>query len=91
VKRAWLAFGLAWGGALAAAPLRAAEPATDAGLLEFLGSVDSSDAGWQEFLAAHAAAGSAKDAGAAPAKPAGSAPAPSATPDATAPDKVKHP
>jgi hypothetical protein len=33
-------------------PARAANPPVDAGLLEFLGSVDSDDEDWHEYLAA---------------------------------------
>ncbi len=52
MKPAWQAFGLLCGSALAAAPLRAADKAADAELLEYLGSVDSSVAGWHDYLAA---------------------------------------
>jgi hypothetical protein len=39
-------------GALLAAPLQAADEAVDPDFLEFLGSVDSSEAGWHDYLAA---------------------------------------
>lgn len=49
---------LPWGraglicGALLAASVYAAEEPVDPDFLEFLGSVDSHDAGWQDYLAA---------------------------------------
>jgi hypothetical protein len=43
------ALGLLCGGVLAATAY-AAEPAIDADLLEYLGTVDSNDAGWQDYL-----------------------------------------
>ena len=52
MKSAWPALGLVCGSALALAPLRAADKAADADLLEYLGSVDSSEAGWHDYLAA---------------------------------------
>jgi hypothetical protein len=51
VKSAWLALGVLCGSALAVAPLRAADKAADADLLEYLGSLDSSVAGWHDYLA----------------------------------------
>ena len=55
--RAWACYGLLLGFALQPLPLRAdpppaksVEPA-DADLIEFLGSVDSDDEGWKEYLA----------------------------------------
>jgi hypothetical protein len=86
VRSTW---GLLCGAALLAAPLRAAEPAADADLLEYLGSVDSEEAAWHEYLATtdvdklvqHAAAAPA---GAPPAKTAYPASAP---PEAPAPRK----
>jgi hypothetical protein len=51
VKSAWQALGLVCGSALALAPLRAADKAADADLLEYLGSVDSSVPGWHDYLA----------------------------------------
>ncbi len=40
------------GGAWFAAPGHAADEAVDPDFLEFLGSVDSSEAGWHDYLAA---------------------------------------
>ena len=39
------------GVALAVAPLRAADAPADADFLEYLGSIDSNEAGWHEYLA----------------------------------------
>jgi hypothetical protein len=52
MRSAWQALGLVCGSALAVAPLRAGDKATDADLLEYLGSVDSNEAGWHDYLAA---------------------------------------
>jgi hypothetical protein len=52
VRIAWRWLGLICGGALLAAPLRAAEDTVDPEFLEFLGTVDSSEVGWQDYLAA---------------------------------------
>ena len=52
MKSAWRWLGLICGGALIVAPLRAADDPVDPEFLEFLGSVDSSEAGWHEYLAA---------------------------------------
>jgi len=55
--RAWLCAGLLLGLALQPLRLRAADPPApavepaDADLIEFLGSVDSDDEGWKEYLA----------------------------------------
>ena len=55
--RAWVCLGLLLGVPLQPLLLRAAEPATkdvepaDADLIEFLGSVDSDDEGWKQYLA----------------------------------------
>lgn len=55
--RAWLCLGLLLGIAVQPLRLRAAEPApktvepADADLIEFLGSVDSDDEGWKQYLA----------------------------------------
>ena len=49
---AWCVVGLFCGGALIAVPLHAAEDPVDPEMLEFLGSVDSSGQGWQDYLAA---------------------------------------
>jgi hypothetical protein len=51
VKSAWRWLGLICGGALIVAPLRAADEPVDPEFLEFLGSVDSSEAGWHDYLA----------------------------------------
>jgi hypothetical protein len=51
VRSGWQALGLLCGSALALAPLRAADQAADADLLEYLGSVDSSEADWHDYLA----------------------------------------
>lgn len=48
---AWCVVGLVCGGVLFGAPLHAAEEPVDPALLEFLGSVDSSEAGWHDYLA----------------------------------------
>jgi hypothetical protein len=49
---AWCVVGLICGGALFAAPVHATDEPVDPDFLEFLGSVDSSEAGWQDYLAA---------------------------------------
>ena len=48
---AWCVVGLICGGVLIGSPLHAAEDPVDADLLEFLGSVDSNDVGWHDYLA----------------------------------------
>ncbi|HEV7432790.1 MAG TPA: hypothetical protein VGN77_07075 [Steroidobacteraceae bacterium] len=48
----WCVVALVCGGALLAAPLQAAEEPVDPDFLEFLGSVDSNEAGWHDYLAA---------------------------------------
>jgi hypothetical protein len=82
VRSVWRTLGLVCGGALAAAPLRAAEPSADAELLEYLGSVDSNEAGWHEYLANTDVGKLAKPAAA---RPAASPPAQSTTPASTPP------
>ena len=52
MKSAWCVVGLMCGGALSAAPLHAADEPVDPDFLEFLGSVDSNEAGWHDYLAA---------------------------------------
>ena len=52
MRRGWSLIGLVCAGALLAAPLRAADEPVDPDFLEFLGSVDSSEAGWHDYLAA---------------------------------------
>ena len=47
----WRALLFSCGVALAAAPLRAADTPADADFLEYLGSIDSNEAGWHEYLA----------------------------------------
>jgi hypothetical protein len=55
--RAWACLGLLLGVAWLSLRVRAAEPPAkvvepaDADLIEFLGSVDSDDAGWKQYLA----------------------------------------
>ena len=51
MKPAWYAYGLLCGGVLLAAPLCAAGGAADAEFLEYLGSVDSNQADWHDYLA----------------------------------------
>lgn len=58
----------------------AAAPAIDADLLEFLGSVDSDEPGWHDFLAGNELKPVGKPPGAAP--PAAPAPPPAPTPPA---------
>jgi hypothetical protein len=52
MRSAWCVLGLMCGGALSAAPLHAADEPVDPDFLEFLGSVDTSEAGWHDYLAA---------------------------------------
>ena len=52
MKKASCLAGLVGAGALLAAPLQAADEPVDAELLEFLGTVDSSEADWSDYLAA---------------------------------------
>lgn len=47
----WRTLLVSCGVALASAPLRAADVPADADFLEYLGSVDSNEAGWHEYLA----------------------------------------
>jgi len=73
-------------------PALAANPPVDAGLLEFLGSVDSDDEDWHQYLAARRvhkdpvdpsrADGSANSPGASPDKPAGASGSPGNGPPA---------
>jgi hypothetical protein len=62
----------------------AAEMPVDDGLLEFLGSVDSDDKNWREYLAASDSDPVARRAGTAPANPGAPAP-PAAAPPSTSP------
>ena len=85
MKSLQFAWGLLGAAALLAAPLRAAEPAADADLLEYLGSVDSDEAGWHDYLATTDVDKVVKNSGAAPAatlpaKPADPASAPTTPP-----------
>ncbi len=52
MRSVWWIVGLMCGGAWFAAPGRAADEPVDPDFLEFLGSVDSSEAGWHDYLAA---------------------------------------
>jgi hypothetical protein len=65
--------------------VHAAEMPVDDGLLEFLGSVDSDDKNWREYLAATATDPAAKRTGTAPANPGASVPPASAPPSAAPP------
>jgi hypothetical protein len=93
VKSAWCALGLLCGSALAGLPARAGEAAADADLLEFLGSVDSTEEGWHDYLASTdvdqvARSASTPVAGAAPPD---SASPPKPPPAPNVPRKVKQP
>lgn len=70
---------------LAAAPLRAADTPADADFLEYLGSVDSNEAGWHEYLAETDVSKVAKPANA---SPGGSTPAAASPPQQPAPANV---
>ena len=85
MKSAWQALGLVCGSALALAPLRAADKAADADLLEYLGSVDSSEDGWHDYLAATDVDKLAKPAAARPTAPSlqPAAPPPASSPPAS--------
>lgn len=90
MKASWYAVSLICGGVCLAPAVRAGEKAADADLLEYLGSLDSTEAGWHDYLADHGvqegeAWQRAHAASASPAAARDSAPA------TTAPDKVKHP
>jgi hypothetical protein len=90
VKSAWCTLGLLCGSALVGAPPRAGEATADADLLEFLGSVDSTEEGWHDYLAStdvDRVAQPVTAPAAAPAKPAGP---PKPSPALTVPRKVKH-
>jgi hypothetical protein len=93
VKPPWQALGLVCAGALAVAPLRAADKPADADLLEYLGSVDSSEAGWHDYLASTDVDKLVKPAAARPAAPPvqPAAPPPASSPPAlNVPRKVKQ-
>ena len=51
MKPDWYLLGLVCAGTVMAPPLSAAENAVDAEFLEYLGTVDSNEAGWHEYLA----------------------------------------
>jgi len=90
MKAQWYAVSLLCGGACIAPPLRAADAPTDADLLEYLGSLDSAEEGWHDYLADHGVQEGEtwQRAHAAPDKPGG---AHDAAHSKTAPDKVNHP
>ena len=90
MKVQWYAVGLICSGACLAPMVRAGDQAADADLLEYLGSLDSTDAGWHDYLADHGVQeGEAwQRAHAASATPVAARDTAHAT---TAPDKVKHP
>lgn len=92
MKINWRALGLLCGSALAAVPLLAADTAADADFLEYLGTVDSNEAGWHEYLASTDVSKVAKPAAAPPASspPAQSSPPVSAPPALNTPRKVKQ-
>ena len=77
--RAWACLGLLLGVPLQSIPVRATEPPAkvepaDADLIEFLGSVDSDDEGWKQYLARTGTRVPVKASQPAPAPPASSAP-----------------
>jgi hypothetical protein len=90
MKAQWYAVGLICGGVCLAPTVRAGEKAADADLLEYLGSLDSTEAGWHDYLADHGVQeGEAwQREHAAAASQAGARDTAHST---TAPDKVKHP
>ena len=92
MKRGWYACSLLCGGAMLAAPLRAAESVADTEFLEYLGSVDSNEAGWHDYLASTDVDKLVKPAAAAPgAAPSAHPAAPASTPPAlNVPRKVKQ-
>jgi hypothetical protein len=90
LKARWYALSLICGGACIAPALRAADAVADAELLEYLGSLDSTEEGWHDYLADHGVQeGEAwQRAHAAPTNAGGTRDAAHPT---TAPEKVKHP
>jgi hypothetical protein len=52
MRSVWCVVGLMCAGAWFAAPAHATDEPVDPDFLEFLGSVDSSEAGWHDYLAA---------------------------------------
>jgi len=96
----WRTLLVSCGVALAVAPLRAADAPADADFLEYLGSIDSNEAGWHEYLAdtdvskmakppASSTAGSTP-AATSPPQPAAPANAPTAPNTPNTPRKVKQ-
>jgi len=72
--------------------VHAADTPVDDGLLEFLGSVDSDDKNWREYLAATGTDPAARRVGTAPANPGAPEPPASAPPSATpAPGNAPRP
>ena len=63
--------------------VHAADMPVDDGLLEFLGSVDSDDKNWREYLAASGSDPAARRAGTAPANPGTPGPPAAAPPNAS--------
>ncbi len=92
MKFSWRSLGLLCGSALAAVPLRAADLSADAEFLEYLGSVDSNEAGWHEYLANTEVDKAAKPAAAPPAASPPAQPTTPVTPPPalTTPRKVKQ-
>jgi hypothetical protein len=91
VKAQWYAISLICGGACIAPALRAADAAADADLLEYLGSLDSTEEGWHDYLADHGVQeGEAWQRAHAAAHPIPVGARDAAHPT-TAPDKVNHP
>ena len=80
MKPGGYACSLLCGGVMLAVPLRAGESAADAEFLEYLGSVDSDEAGWHDYLASSDVDKLMKPAAAAP----GAAPPPHPQPAAPA-------
>jgi len=90
VKAPWYALGLVCAAVCWTPAVSAGESAADPELLEYLGSLDSTEAGWHDYLADHGVQeGEAWQRAHAPAaNPAGTRDTAQAT---TAADKVKHP
>jgi hypothetical protein len=91
VKSAGRRFGLVCASALVLTPLHAADKAADADLLEYLGSVDSNEAGWHDYLASTDVDKLVKPAAARQPPPAAQPAAPASPPPAlNVPRKVKQ-
>jgi hypothetical protein len=71
--------------------MHAAEMPVDDGLLEFLGSVDSDDKNWRDYLAATGTDPVARRAGTAPSNPGAPAPPASSPPSAPPPAGTPRP